>query len=328
MKRLLSFTCLAAIAMTSYAVADERATSKQEDDAWYDVSEWFDGNDYNPTDEAIGRWDNERFSYNDNRNSGDADNDDEAVDSKSYYGDHHDDGYAWFSDDNKDNRYESYSRNYDTTGDGLYNGRANFRDDDNDGVYDKYSYRSYDNNPESRQRGETLAKNELKDARSDRHSVSGKVTKTDMVKEHGDISLIAKINSQDGQEVCVNFGSNATDLQIFKGDTITVSGPMTKVGDKKVLLATELELKGENRQIERSGRSYTGTVKSTRNAKMGDKQRNVAKIKTDDGKMLTVDLGDSVSGQRLSEGDKVTVTGVPVRAGDRVVLVATTTRKK
>ena len=30
-------------------------TPYYEDDAWYDVSEWFDGNDYNPTDEAIGR---------------------------------------------------------------------------------------------------------------------------------------------------------------------------------------------------------------------------------------------------------------------------------
>lgn len=34
-----------------------------EDDAWYDVSEWFDGNDYNPTDEAIGRWDDEVFAF-------------------------------------------------------------------------------------------------------------------------------------------------------------------------------------------------------------------------------------------------------------------------
>jgi len=49
--------------------------SKVEDDAWYDISEWFDGNDYNPTDEAIGRWDDEIFSYEDARTSSDSDND-------------------------------------------------------------------------------------------------------------------------------------------------------------------------------------------------------------------------------------------------------------
>src|SRR4051812_37629482 len=36
-------------------------TPYYEDDAWYDVSEWFDGNDYNPTDEAWWRWDDETY---------------------------------------------------------------------------------------------------------------------------------------------------------------------------------------------------------------------------------------------------------------------------
>jgi hypothetical protein len=36
-------------------------TSYYEDDGWLDVTEWFDANDYNPTDEKLGRWDDEAY---------------------------------------------------------------------------------------------------------------------------------------------------------------------------------------------------------------------------------------------------------------------------
>jgi hypothetical protein len=34
-----------------------------EDDAWFDISEWLDGNDYNPTDEIAGKWDDETYDW-------------------------------------------------------------------------------------------------------------------------------------------------------------------------------------------------------------------------------------------------------------------------
>ncbi len=43
----------ALLAANLRAVEPEGAGSRVEDDAWYDVSEWFDGNDYNPRDDRV-----------------------------------------------------------------------------------------------------------------------------------------------------------------------------------------------------------------------------------------------------------------------------------
>lgn len=56
----------AAIAATGTArvTADEEwwdHTPYYEEDSWLDITEWFDGNDYNPTDETAFRWDNETY---------------------------------------------------------------------------------------------------------------------------------------------------------------------------------------------------------------------------------------------------------------------------
>lgn len=328
MKRLLSLTCLTAFAVSSFATADEKPSYKYEDDAWYDVSEWFDGNDYNPTDEAIGRWDDERFSYYDNSTSSDGDNDDEAANTKAHRGHGNENGYANYVNDDNDDLYENYSRYYDTDGDGLYNVQVNYADENNDGTYDSYTQLWYDSNPENRKRGESLAKNELKNARGARETITGTVQSTDMVNQNGVIDLVAQIKDGNGKTVSVNFGRNAVTLQVFEGDPVSVSGPMTKIGDEKVLMATEVVHEGGKRTIERSGRAYRGTVKSTRSAKMGGEPHRVATIGTIEGKMLTVDLGDQSTAAQVETGDDVSVSGVPIRMGDRVVLVATNLTKE
>ena len=73
---------LGALSMPQFAAAEEvnRGTPYYEDDAWYDVSEWFDGNDYNPTDEVWFRWDDERYQAADDTGS-DVDNDQPFSDS-------------------------------------------------------------------------------------------------------------------------------------------------------------------------------------------------------------------------------------------------------
>ena len=52
------------------------------------------------------------------------------------------------------------------------------------------------------------------------------------------------------------------------------------------------------------------------------------KLDTEDGKKLTVDMGDPAAAKNLKEGSKVTVTGVPVKVGDRVILIADSNQTK
>ena len=106
----------------------ETTTPYYEDDAWYDVSEWFDGNDYNPTDEEFGEWDDEIYQYD--PDSTDTDNDwnfgyDRTADNDDWFYDYYDDGAYTVND------YES--------GDDLYDFGSRYYDFDGNGVYDAYA---------------------------------------------------------------------------------------------------------------------------------------------------------------------------------------------
>ncbi|MCA9171482.1 MAG: hypothetical protein KDB23_27625, partial [Planctomycetales bacterium] len=107
-----------------------------EDDAWYDVSEWFDGNDYNPTDEAIGRWDDETYDRADALTSSDTDNDiDWNASRYGYYDNDKLSDNKWFYD-----YYDYGNLDYsDYDDDGYWDYTANYYDYDNDGVYDSVS---------------------------------------------------------------------------------------------------------------------------------------------------------------------------------------------
>lgn len=311
---------LSIIGNTSLAEERKEIGSRYEDDAWYDVSEWFDGNDYNPTDEAIGRWDDERFDYRDKQTSDDQDNDNEMVDASEFYGSDYDDGYGRYVDEDRDGNFESYSRYYDSDNDNIYDSHANYRDNDRDGTYEDYEFSELGGKSEHAVRAEQVAQSAQKGLSGKAEKVTGKVTDSKHVKRLGGIALLLQIDTKDDESIWVDLGNSSA--QVFKGDTLTAFGPVTKAGDNRVLVATTIETQGQQRAIERTGRKYSGTVQSTRTAKVRGDQRTVAKLKTEDGKMLTVDMGSVERNKKVKEGDKVSVTGVPVKVGDRVILIA------
>lgn len=307
--------------------ADERADagSRYEDDAWYDVSEWFDGNDYNPTDEAVGRWDDERFNYYDKQASTDNDNEVETIDADEFYGEDWDDGYGTYTDSDRDGTYETYSRYHDTDGDYLNDAYATYQDDDGDGMYDTYDYNELGNTEQAVHRS-NVAQTTQEGLSGKAEKVSGKITESKFVLRLGGLALMLKVNSNDGNSVWVDMGTNSA-FQLFKGDSLTAIGPMTKAGNKKVLVATAIEAQGKLVAVTRTGRKYNGIVQSTRTATVRGDQRTVAKVKTDNGKTLTVDMGSVEKTNRLKKGDRVNVTGVPVKIGDRVILIADTSKR-
>lgn len=109
-----------------------QSTPFYEEDAWYDVSEWLDGNDYNPTDEVFGRWDDEY--YGSSPVSTDQDNDIGADPNESYGFNDADADDDWFYD------YYDYTETYlDEANDGTYGYKYEYYDYDNDGFADAYA---------------------------------------------------------------------------------------------------------------------------------------------------------------------------------------------
>ncbi|GAA4467919.1 hypothetical protein [Novipirellula rosea] len=300
----------------------EDVGSRYEDDAWYDVSEWFDGNDYNPTDEAIGRWDNETFAYRDKQTSTDNDNDVETVDADEFYGEDWDDGYGVYTDADNDGNYESYSRYHDTDGDYLNDSYVTYKDDDGDGMYDTYDFSEIAG--KHAVHSSNVAQSTQKGLSGKSVKVEGKITESKFVNRLGGLALMLQVQANDGKSVWVDMGTNSN-FQLFKGDSLTAFGPMTKAGNKQVLIATTIETKGKQVAVTRTGRKYSGTIQSTKTANVRGEKRTVAKVKTGEGKTLTVDMGSGDPAKKYKEGDKVSVTGVPVKIGDRVILIADTT---
>ena len=304
--------------MGSSTHADDVAGARYEDDAWYDVSEWFDGNDYNPTDEAIGRFDDETFQYRPGND--DSDNDQGFLADSDLYGNDYREDYVYHRDEDRDGTYERRQRYIDTDNDGLVDSYNVDRDDNTNGMYD--STQSYAlNRPDSPRNDGRIADQKQSSSRST--TIAGEVAETMMTATNGDYRTLAKVKTDEGEMVTVDLGPHSQGIQIFDGDSITVIGPMTQRGNQTVLIAQEVQYKGETRLIARGGRTYSGTIESLKDVTVGDQTHTRAKLKTDDGRMLTVDMGPSDDHRDLREGQSVNVTGVPMKLDDRVLLINT-----
>lgn len=326
--KLAAALAMAVVIPVGTSRADEVGshTPFYEDDAWYDVSEWFDGNDYNPTDEAIGRWDNETFSLADNRESTDSDNDWNSAGLAGYrsgnesdwFYDYYDDGYGRWE-------YNSYSRFYDSNQDGVYDSYAMYEDNDGDGIYDELNYYATDSASDEgqQQKSEQLAANGQKVLRGKTASVAGTVAKSKMVQVRDEMSLIVMVESADGKQSYVDMGTNQDDLQLFKGDQVAIEGHLLQVNNKPILVAEKASMKNGTIAIDRDGRQFRGEIESTKTIDVRGQKNQMAKIKTSDGKTMLVDLGpvDALS-QKVNEGQTVSVRGVPIKVKDRIVLVA------
>lgn len=303
----------------------ERYTTYFEDDAWYDVSEWFDGNDYNPTDEAIGRWDNETFDYRENLTSSDQDNDVNVWEDYGYASQDNDWFYDYYDDGHRTYDDTSLTVYDDIDDDGLYDSYAYYGDLDNDGLYEDYNY--YWLNPDvsetqEGQEAETSAQQRQKQMKSSPMQLSGKVQESKTVTVRDRKHSVAMVQTQQGQTVAVDLGA-ADKANVSKGDQLTVKGHVTKVGDKALFIAESAEMQSGTKQINRDGRQYTGTIEKTKKVDVRGDEHLLAKVNTEDGKTMMVDLGSSQQPWiNVQKGQKVTVQGVPAKIKDRVLLMA------
>ncbi len=339
-RRLLAIAIAAAVpmtAMSTISVADEFGinTRTYEDDAWYDVSEWFDGNDYNPTDEAIGRIDDESYDSTDALTSTDADNDiDWSTSSYGYYDGNDNDwyydysnyGYTDYADYNHDGYYDYTADYYDYDYDGIYDATSEYADSNHDGTYDSTNYVWYSKaNADKDKKNKATASDNMKSRSSQVVKLQGSIKAAKKVKTPSGTNLVVVLTSTDPKgDTIVDLGSvKQYDTMPRIGQDMSVEAAKFKTGDKTILLATRATRDGETQNIDRSGRQYTGTVSGMKTVKVRGNEHQMAKLTTDAGKKMLVDLGRRSSlDKKIKEGSKLTVTGPAVRVNDRLVLVA------
>ncbi len=350
-KNLLSCAVLAAgLGAFGYPPAARAAefgerTPYYEDDGLLDITEWFDGNDYNPTDEAWWRWDDE--SYQSARDvSGDRDNDGwyghSTRDDDDWYYDYYDPyPYAYYDYDAND-LYDYGSRYYDYDNDGTYDAFASYADRDGDGLYEDYDYYSFTDTgtDKQRQQGQKQVARE-----SRQQAVTGEIQKTKLVKVRGGKQhVVVAIQQQQQQQqqqaaqgqqdgaLIVDLG-NAEDLKDVNpklGDKITAKGPKAQVGGQAVILANSFEVNGQTKQVNRNPRSITGKVLDTHKTKIRGSEHLMAMVETtqkDKARKIAVDLGPA---DRLkmdvSKGGSLTFSGFPVKVKDKPLIVAQSVR--
>lgn len=307
------------------ARADDQFDRYYEEDAWYDVTEWFDDNDYNPAEEAIA---DEDFA-----DAGEADEYGYLADSDDrWFYDYYDYRYSDWGDLNNDDRYEYSSRYYDFDEDGLYEAFASFHDVDGDGAYEEMDYYSFgDPEPASadggpdKSTGAEMAAQEQQRREAARLSFQGTVESSKQVQTPQHKHLVVRLkDAQQNRDVAVDLGpAGQISAPPEQGEMISVAGPLVKIGDRPIVMAQQIVMDGETRQIDRSPRRYEGEITSLTTTRVRGEVHQLAKIRTAQKKSLMVDLGRKDQLQiAVSEGDSVQVSGTPVRVQDRRVLLA------
>ena len=308
------------------------STPHYEDDGWLDVTEWFDGNDYNPTDEAWWRWDDETYQAAKDT-SGDSDSDGwygyRTRDDNDWFYDYYDPTPYTYYDYNNDTVYDFGSRYLDYDNDGLFDAYVSYYDRDDDGDYDSYSYYTFTDTGTAPQR-QQAQKQASRESRQ--QEVTGEIQKTKLVEVRGGkqhvVVAVQPQQGQKGQVLIADLGS-ADDLKNVNpklGEKITVNGPKAQVGKQAVILAKSFELNGQTTQVNRDPRSITGKVLSTHKTKVRGREHLMAMVETtqkDKARKIAVDLGPA-DGLKVdvSKGSSLTFSGFPVKVKDRALVVA------
>lgn len=156
-----------------------------------------------------------------------------------------------------------------------------------------------------------------------------------------------KVNLKDGKSRVISLGSDksVSDLDLEKGDRISVSGPVAKVDGRKVILADRIRTGGESYTIQdrhqpdlaksnkwqrdSANRMMTrrGTLEDVVKVDLDDKQRDdnlVVRLEMKDGRSCVADLGagTELSELSLDKGDTVWIQGDRKEIDGKTLIVA------
>ena len=314
-------------------------TPYYEDDAWYDISEWMDGNDYNPTDEAWWRWDDEAYQASDDvatDSDSDLDYGYTAGNDNDWFYDYYTPSYSDYYT-SADDGYISDTSYYDYDDDGLYDAYTTFTDWDADGIYEDYNYYAFsDAKPNSQQQQQQKQQQsaQQKSQQSKPMALTGTIDKVKQVKVRGAEHTVVSLKPQDqqqGKSLVADLGksSDLQSLNLKQGDKLTIKGPKSQVGDKHVVMARSIEKDGQTTQINRQGKQMQGKVLNTHKTQIRGREHLIAMVEMQGQKQdqkagkVAVDLGPSDKlNIDVSQGKSLTFTGVPVKVKDKRLVMA------
>jgi hypothetical protein len=308
-----------------------------------------DGNDYNPTDEKFGRWDDELYS---SATAGsDQDNDQATTSNQStatandpsgdrfgyrsnraddrWFYDYWDPGY-WQYDDASE--YDVATYYYDFDRDGLYDSYTSYYDWNQDGVYeDSYRHTFFvlsaddQKSKQSKNQGKSGPADTDESKPSANQTVSGTIENKKTVSVRGASHVVAQIKGPNDQMTIVDLGPQAKlkDLSLEKGKQVSVVGPATKAGDKSVVVAKSVTIAGQKHEISRQARNFEGTIVETRPVKVRGQEHLLAVVNLKGGGQRLMDLGlrDQLRELDLKKDAHVIVQGVPVKVRDQQMVM-------
>ncbi|MHB8866601.1 MAG: hypothetical protein ACYC6N_29935 [Pirellulaceae bacterium] len=306
-------------------------TPYYEEDGWLDVTEWFDGNDYNPTDEAWWRWDDETYDASEDV-SGDRDSDSwhgyTARNENDWFYDYYDPSpYAYYDYDNNET-YDFGYRYYDFDNDGAYDALLTYSDWDDDGLYEDFDYYSFTDagTDKQRQQAKDHAPRESRQG-----TVTGTIQKRKIVHVRGKqqhMVVTIQPKDQSGEAMIVDLGKadELENIKVDEGTELTVQGPKLQVGKETIMLATSIKHNGETKEVKRDLRSITGKVVSTHKANIRGKEHLMAMVETSQKQKthkIAVDLGPADRLKMdIKKDSELTFNGFPVKVKEKTVIMA------
>lgn len=169
--------------------------------------------------------------------------------------------------------------------------------------------------------------------RGDRIQGSIKEMKTISLSKMDEDHVIARIRTQNGQVAKVDLGPERkiSDLNLQKGDQVTVHGITGSVNQKPVLMAHAVEAKGQRVSVKRPQdlnlKSYSGQIIKTKKTSIrkGTPTVLMARIRMDDGNTAMVNMGPEKELRNrldIREGKRFSMLARPAKINGRNALVA------
>lgn len=301
-----------------------------EDDAWWDVTEWFDGNDVNSTNEAGFELDPQSSEIGEDPilTEGIEGYDawygfDGLNPENDWFYDFYDDGYSVFWEPTTSGVYRYSSSYHDYDGDGFYDAFYSYNDLDGDGRIEDVKFTVFDDvSDRDRTRSDEVAR-----ARSSaKRLVIGKIAQTKQVSTRNAKHLVVHLQLAEQDPIAVDVGAvrQSDGLDLTVGAVLEAHGPIVEFGGKPLMFAERVVRDGEVHEVSREGLPVEGDLIDLQTTQVAGREHTVAMLSAlPRGNRWLVDLGPSAAlDTELEQGDRIVVRGVPCRKDRKRVLMA------
>ncbi len=228
--------------------------------------------------------------------------------------------------------YGSAMRYFDLNNDGVYESLNVFRDTDNNASYDAYDRYDFAEVEQAADNRQDQSAEALLDSPEDanRHTVTGKVYASKMAKVNGVETMIVRLSSAeaqgDSQEAnIIDIGPTSLwKTQPLKvNDTLTATGPIERIGEKRILIAESVKVSdGKEIMVARGAPKIEGLVVDVTETEVKGKSHTLAVIEAES-KRQVVDLGPAETLKvKVEPRTKIVVQGVPVQVRNHSIVQA------